>query len=540
MNTRCYSFRQIPQTTRLFNDFLYDFPKVSQFYSRSPHFRDWMASEAEAASTRYDSTRRDRVATALEAQNRAWGASEKTLENLRRFRAGADAAVSGQQVGLFGGPLYSLFKALTAVRMAEEATAAGIECVPVFWLATEDHDLAEVNHATLLGTNGAPQRLTAATTGKTGAPMSEMLLGAEITAVVESMAGLVGDQDVVAAVRDAYRPGETLASAFAKLYTRLFAPWGLILLDPADAALHEIARPVFRTAVEKAAEIGSGLLDRGQQLVKAGYHEQVKVTATSTLLFAIRNGVRIPVHQLSRNGATVFEIGKEKISPDEMLKLVEADSANLNANVLLRPVMQDYLLPTIAYAGGPAEIAYFAQIGVVQQAILNRVTPIIPRFSATLVEAKSASLLDRHHLALEDLFQGEENLRNVFAARSLPQALTAAFASAERAIGAALAQVRDGLSKLDPTLVEAEQRAESKIRYQIHRLQQRATREEARRNEVISRHAAALSNVLYPKKSLQERGLGGISFLGRNGLDLLPRVLENIHTDCVDHQALYL
>ena len=147
VKSQCLPFSQIPHTTRLFADFLYDFPKVQQFYPRPPYIHEWLKDETSAL--RYDSGRRERVAAILERQNKTWNASLKTQESIARLRAGAYAIVTGQQVGLFGGPLFSIFKALSAIKVAEEATASGVDCVPIFWLATEDHDLAEVNHTSI-------------------------------------------------------------------------------------------------------------------------------------------------------------------------------------------------------------------------------------------------------------------------------------------------------------------------------------------------------------------------------------------------------
>src|SRR5437660_6854307 len=157
MKSQCLPFTQIPHTTRLFLDYLSYTPSVRSFYPRSPICSEWVKDESKRVV--YDAARRGKVGEILERQNRAWGASSKTLANIERFRRGALAAVTGQQVGLFGGPLFSIFKALTAVKLADEATAAGVDCVPVFWLATEDHDLAEVNNAGLLNGEGSLERL---------------------------------------------------------------------------------------------------------------------------------------------------------------------------------------------------------------------------------------------------------------------------------------------------------------------------------------------------------------------------------------------
>ena len=191
----------------------------------------------ETATVSYDPARRARVADILERQNRAWDASPKTLENIDRLRAGASALVTGQQVGLFGGPLFSVFKALSTVKLAAEATRAGSDCIPIFWLATSDHDLDEINHVSLLGPDGSLQKFSATTRGLPDAPVGTVTFGPEIEPVVEAAAGMLGDSEVTKFLREAYRPGENFGSAFARLFSRLFAQWGVIVLDASDPEL---------------------------------------------------------------------------------------------------------------------------------------------------------------------------------------------------------------------------------------------------------------------------------------------------------------
>jgi bacillithiol biosynthesis cysteine-adding enzyme BshC len=540
VKAQCLPFRQIPHTTHLFADFLSDFPRVQQFYPRSPHFSEWLKDET--SRVRYDSGRRERISAILEGQNKGWGAAPATFENITRLRAGAAAVVTGQQVGLFGGPLFSIFKALTAIKLADQATRAGVDSVPIFWLATEDHDLAEVNQVSIPGADFSLKNLAAPTQGLADAPVGTVTFGPEIEPVVASATELLGDSEAASLVRECYRPGQTMGSAFACFFARLFADWGVILLDASDPELHQVAEPIYRAAVERAAELDDVLLARGKTLEEAGYHQQVKVTPSSTLLFTLQDGVRVPVHRSSNgsSGTTDFIVGEEKISRAGILSRISAAPQEFSANVLLRPVVQDYLLPTLAYTGGAAEVAYFAQAAVVYQALLNRVTPIIPRLSATLLEPKLQSLLERYSLGLPDLFNGPEGLRERLAAHTLPQDLQSAFDHASATLEESLAAIRDALERLDKTLVEAASNAGSKMRHQLDQLHARAARAELRHSEVLSRHAELLSNALYPNKTLQEREIGGIYFVSRHGRQLLHDLYDAIHTDCLDHQIISL
>jgi len=537
VKAQCIPFTQIPHTSKLFADFLYDFPKVSGFYPRPPHYGAWLTEQSK--TIHFDGERRRRVAAALARQNRGWGASEKTLANLAKFEAGALAVVTGQQVGLFGGPLFTVFKVLSAVRLAEEATAQGIPTVPVFWLATADHDLAEINHTFLAGANGEPERFGTTTEGNAGAPVGGIQFGEEIVALSERAVELLGHGEAAEWLRAAYRPGETFGGAFAKFYARVFASLGIIILDPDDSELQVLAGSVYAAAIENAGGLNEALLERGRELVRAGYHEQVKVTPSSTTLFKIRHGARTAVHRNRSNGDS-FEIGGEKVSGEALFGQIASNPEIFSPNALLRPVVQDSLLPTLAYVGGPAEVAYFAQSAVLYQKLLGRVTPILPRFSATIVDAKQTNLLERYGLSLTDVYDGPEAVLRRIAGVALPPQLQNEFDAAERDLKGLLTSLRATVTGLDPTLTDAADRASRKIQYQLARLRQRAANAELRRNEVLSRHAAVLSNALYPDKVPQERQFSAAQFLARYGVELLDNVLENVRPDCVDHQLLFL
>ncbi len=536
MKAQCLPFGQIPHTSRLFADFLSWSPKVQPFYSRPPAFSEWFKDETARIS--YDPARRERVATILERQNKAWGASDATLKNVQRLRAGACAAVTGQQVGLFGGPLFSLFKALSAVKLAEQATAAGIDCVPVFWLATQDHDLEEVNQVSIPGAEAQLKKFSAVTVGPAGAPVANVILGPEIEGTIAQLAELLGDSDGIALLRDSFRPGDSFGNAFAKLFSKLLGDWGVILLDASDPEVGAVAAPMYSAAIERAAELNAKLLSRNQELEAKGYASQVKVTPTSTVLFVIENGVRTPL-QREASGDD-FMLGHTKMKKSELLSRLKSAPVDFSANVLLRPVVQDYLLPTLAYTGGAAETAYFAQVSVMYQALANRVTPIVPRFSATIIETKIKALLEKYGLQFSDILRGPDWVREHLASQSLPQDLTAAFDAAVASSTKSLAEIQDLLGRLDKTLIEAASNASSKISHQLESLRARAARAELRHSEIIARHADILNRVLYPEKALQERQVGAIYFIAKYGIQFLRDLHDTIHIDCPDHQVVTL
>jgi bacillithiol synthase len=539
VKAHCLPFTQIPHTTRLFSDFLaYSLP-VRPFYRRSPRFGEWLTEEAELIS--YDSDRRCRVAAILERQNKLWNASPKALVNLERLRKGAAAVVTGQQVGLFGGPMFAVYKALTAVKLAEEATAAGIDAVPLFWLATYDHDLAEVNHVSVPGQDGHLEVLKTSSHDVAGAPVGSVRFGDEILPIVDRACALLGESDITGFLRESYRPGQSLGTAFARFYARIFADWGVILLDASDGELAQVAEPIYRAAIERAGELNRALVDRGKALETAGYHQQVKVTESSVLLFTTRQGTRTPISRRTQGNSVEFMVDSpslEKLSQAELLASISEHPESFSPNVLLRPVVEDYLLPTLAYTGGAAETAYFGQAAAVYETLVGRVTPIVPRFSATIVEPKMQRLLERHQISVPDTFEGPDALRREISARSLPEDLQAAFESAKRSFDSNFSLVTEKLEKLDRTLVDAAETARSKMQHQLEKLYAQAARAEAQKGELVSRHASVLSDALYPDKGLQERAIGGAYYLARYGKDLLGDLHGAIHSDCHDHQII--
>lgn len=531
MRTDCLPSSSVPHLSKLYLDILSGSSPADSFYAARP-----AGSKANGGAAGYSAQTRSAVADVLDRQNRGWKADHDTLTNISRLRNGASAVVTGQQVTLFGGQMFAVLKALTAIHEADKATRTGIDCVPIFWLASEDHDLAEVSSVTMLAEGGNLRKFTAASNATEGAPVGGVKFGDDMQGLVEEAARLCSDADVAAMLRESYLPGSDFVTAFARLFTRLFSGYGLILLDPADAELHRIAKPLLVSAAEHAGDLNRALLERGKALETAGYHAQVKVTPSSTLLFALENGSRLPVHRANGH----FTIGKKKVEAGQLVERVSAHPEEFSANALLRPVMQDQLLPTLTYVGGPAEVAYFAQSDVVYRRLLGRTTPILPRMSATVVETKVGRLLDKYGLRLEDTFCSTEELQRKIAAKCLPSELILEFSAAEKDTQAQLKHLAEQLKKLDPTLEDAAKRAASKILYQISRLKTRAGNAEARRSSDVARHASQISNSCFPHKDLQERGVAGISLLGRNGLGLLKQLLEAAGNDCHGHHIIYL
>src|SRR5947209_8861425 len=280
-----------PHVPKLFLQFVQDFPRVANFFAHPPTLP---AALRYAHKVKFPSERRRNLAETLREQNTAFGSGHETQKNLDRLEEGAVAVVSGQQVGLFSGPAYSVYKALTAVQIAEEVTRGGIPAVPIFWMATEDHDLDEIRHATWFE-QGKLIRFELPLIAETGRPVGRIPLGAQIEPLLQEAAEWLANQgsDLLAQyLMESYRPEETYGSAFGKLFARLFAQQGLILMDPLDTGLHKVAAPLYQHALAERDALNDKLLQRGRDLDRAGFDAQVKVTSRSTLLFHLADGVR--------------------------------------------------------------------------------------------------------------------------------------------------------------------------------------------------------------------------------------------------------
>jgi bacillithiol biosynthesis cysteine-adding enzyme BshC len=514
MDCRVLSFRELPHQPKLFVDFVDHFDAVQRFYAHPPTMD---AVRHVARNLAYPKERRHSVADVLRSQNERFGAGAATLGHLERLKRGAIAIVSGQQVGLFSGPAYTFYKALTAIQIAEELTQEGIDAVPIFWMATEDHDLDEVR-ATNWFVDGQLHRFELPVPANVGEPVGKIPLGEAVLELVRQGVTLLekaGDPAMARDLAECYAPEETFGSAFAKLLTRLFAKQGLILVDPLDQRLHGIAAPVFRKVVEGRAEVIEGLLQREKDLDHGGYEAQVKVTAKNTLLFYLDGAGREAV--TATNGT--FKTPTATWSTEEVTRLVEAEPHRFSPNALLRPVVQDYLFPTAAYIGGPAEISYFAQSEVVYRHVLGRMPVLLPRAGFTLVDPKASKLLQKYDLPVEEVWRGSQVVRKRMEAHSVPPGLAESLERTQQETERLMQDLGNEIEKLDATLKGAVENAKTKISFQVENLRQKAGRALDERNNIIGEHERYLDSLLYPNKALQSRELCLLPLLARWGPD---------------------
>ena len=536
-------FSDLPRTSRLFNDFLYDFDRVASFFEKNWHDGPSLVEHARLVATQ--PYKREVVADVLEEQNRKAGAGEETLANIARLRqSDAVAIVTGQQAGLFTGPLYTVLKALTAIKLAAHLREQGVNAVPIFWIASEDHDFEEVNHCRLVNREG--QLITIRYTAcqpKEGKPVGHVTLCEEINENIAQMIAALPESEFMPRLaddlREAYQPGENFADAFGKLMMKFFSKFGLVLINPLDDRLKHVAAEIYQRALTHTPEMAAALVERSRALETAGYHAQVHVSAESVPLFMMDEGRRTAM--VRRDDGFFYLKGSEKrFTAEELLDTVHRCPSCFSPNVTMRPIVQDVLLPTVAYIGGPAETAYFAQLRPTY-ALLGRVAPIVrPRGGMTLIEKRHAKTLSKHGLQFTDLFAGLHEVMVKVVERGLDADTAAAFEETEKLFNEQLEKLRAALAKVDPTLAEALKGGREKILYQLSNLRTRFVHNRAKRDETTHQQIERAFAALYPDKNFQEREITPAYFLARYGYELFDRIYEAIPLNPDSHQLLYL
>ncbi len=538
-------FERIPHQSRLFLDYLRDPLALRRFYPSAVRFHHELAARAPEVLSKYEIDRAA-LCDALEALNLNWGAGDETRANLTRLREqDCLAVVSGQQAGLFTGPLYTIYKALSAVKLAGCLAQRGTPAVPVFWIATEDHDFEEVAAAEFISRDCRLASVSVSTSLHDEAmPVGRIVLDKTIEETIRQtldlLPGTEFTPEVEGLLRDAWHPGRGYGEAFARMMTALMGRYGLVLLDPLDSRLKRLAAPLYAEAVRRAPEMAAAIERRSRELEAAGYHAQVVASADSFPLFLhTADGAR---HALTRTtgGRYGVKATGEEYTIEDLTGRAAREPKCFSPNVTLRAVVQDYLLPTVAYFGGAAEIAYFAQTAEVYRVLERPATPILPRASMTVVERHTGRMLERYGLSLSDFFEGLDSVLARVVEEHLGVKTAQAFDRTEATINRELDDLREQLRRVDPTLADALEKGRSKINYQLNGLRTRYYRAQMARDRAVHRQLERAFAALYPHKDLQERHINITSLLTRHGRYVIDWIYDAINLGSSDHQIVYL
>jgi bacillithiol synthase len=541
------SFDQIPQPSKLFLDYLRDPTALRRFYPQAVKHHYDLPARRDHVLANYQ-TDRAKLCAALERMNRNWGASEKTLQHIGRLsETDCIAVVTGQQAGLFTGPLYTIYKALSTIKLAECLTQRGVKAVPVFWIASEDHDFEEVAAAEFINRDCILSSVSVGSeVHRDGLPVGRVKLNEAIGDLIDDLLRSLPQteftDDLRSLLSDTYAPQQNFSDSFARMLARLTATRGLILLDPLDVDLKRMAAPLYAEAARRAGDIADAIVSRSRELETAGYHAQVTPSENSFPLFLHDEAGARQALSRKNGGCYQTKAAKENdgYTAEELTDWAQREPERFSPNVTLRAVVQDYLLPTIAYYGGAAEIAYFAQTSEVYRILDRPVTPILPRASLTFVEKHTWRSLDRYSVKLQDFFAGPDHVMARVVTMYLGKETAAAFEHTTETFNKELDDLQDQLRQADPTLADALNKGRRKINYQIEGLRTRFNRSQVARDDAVQRQLEHAFALLYPEKALQERHINITSFIARHGLYFVDWIFDAIELESKDHSVVYL
>ena len=541
-------YTQLPPSvggySSLFFDFLANADGARPFYRLN--FRENSSFESVLREQQEQARDRAALTTVLRDQNQVYGASKKTLEHIAALENPATfAVVTGQQVGIFGGPLYTMLKTLTTIRLAQRLKEKYplFSFVPVFWLEGEDHDFAEMHHAQVLDSAGSVARIEYLPGGvlpdRNPGPVGEFRFDAAIETTLATLQTSLQETEFTSALmeslRGCYAAGTSFNEAFARWLNKLFPEDGVVFISANNPVLKKILSPLFLREVTEYPASSQIVIGQSAELEKT-YHAQVKPKSVNLFLF--HKGGRYPIepreHDFSLRGTRHF------LEPDELARIATETPEELSPNVVLRPLAQDTLLPTIAYVAGPSEIAYHAQLSPLYAHFGIPQPLLFPRASVTIVEERVQRVLEKYGLRLEDLFGDPSILTNRVMEQISEVKLDDLFQRTTKGIHGLLTELRFGLKELDPTLLGALENATSKIDINLGVMKEKSIAAQKRRNETAVRQIERAVGSVLPGGVLQERQLSVVYFLNKYGPDFMKWLSGEVDITGFKHQVLSL
>jgi bacillithiol synthase len=520
--------RRFPWIRPLAGDYAYDFRKVESLYAGDPTapaaWRDTIAR------TQRHPRRHQEIAAVLAAQQARRNAPPEARAAAAKLADRRTVAiVTGQQAGAFGGPMYTLLKAITAIQLARRtAREHATEAVAIFWIDAEDHDWDEIASCTVLDANHQPRTITLPRPDRAGEmPVAALKLDARIEQSILELASALPPteftESVIDSLRQTYREGAGMAEAFACWLESLLGPYGLIVFESSDPAAKPLATDVFTRELHSPGIAASLAGTAGE-----------KLTALDSLSLFYLDSARLPI----RRHGDGFQIGTTTHSADSLEAEARRNPGRFSPNVLLRPIVQDTLFPTICYVAGPSELAYLGQLGGVYREFGVPMPLMYPRASATLIDSAAARFLSRQELPLEALRPQDESALNRLLESQLPESVEHALREADDAVQRTLTHVADVMPALDPTLAGAAKTTMGKMQHDLQALRAKVIHAAKRKNETLRRQFSRARSQVFPNGAPQERTLAVAYFLDKYGPVLIDRLLEDLPLDLGQHWVM--
>lgn len=530
-------FNDIPKTTQLFQDYLYNFERVQEFYRFAPF--EEIEFTIQFDRLKKQEYHRDKIAGILIEQNKKYGASETTLRAIERFRDPNTFVVfTGQQIGLFGGPLYTIYKALTAVNLSLHLTLhTPYHVLPFFWVEGEDHDFDEIKDAYIIDKDNQLLQLQYNPDEPfRGQPVGDMIIDDTINGVIDMFASHTHDtefkEEIISSLCECYRPGRSLADAFASWMTFLTTKHGLIMVDTSDPRLKEMALPVYLKSLDlHRDEINRELTRVNERLLKKGYHNQVS-HRMDVLDFFYHDPRRLPF--IRENDRYHLKDSDLSFSRDQLREFIINNVKDFSPNVMLRPQVQDYLFPTAAYVAGPSETAYFAQFKGIYDIFQTPMPVIYPRRSVTVLEKRIQSLMKKYDITFSDVLTDKRDLEMKVARKSYPQSLTDCMEDTRSTIMKKLGELEREASSFNPNLQPIIKKLEGRVEREFASTETRIVHEIEKKDHIMKGQIDRVYLNLFPDQHLQERRLNILNFLYKYG----HKIIDAFRCiSCLEHEA---
>ena len=526
----------MPWAAPLVVDYCHEYDRLAAFYAGAPTDQShWHDAITQRRTTHIEPPP---VADVVRAQLRARGAPHAALAGAEHLgEPGTVAILTGQQAGLFGGPLYTLLKALTAVALARKVAADhNVKTVPVFWVDAEDHDLDEIRTCSVLDGELTPHTISI-DLPQLKLPAAAVTLPASVRGIVNELGRVLPEtefsSDLLAGLAAAYSEGVGIADAFCRWMDSVLGGQGLVVFDASDAAAKPLAEPIFARELQSRGETSRLAARAGDALTARGYHAQVTPAADAVALFHV-DGAR----EVIRLHGDAFAVGDATLPPALLLRQVHDHPHTFSPNVLLRPIVQDALFRTVAYVAGPNELAYLGQL---RQAYAQFDVPMplmYPRLSATLVDRPTVKFLSRHDVPFEALQAQDDGVLNRLLTAQLPEALEQAVTHAEREIAGRLGTIEAEVPVVDPTLVGAVQSTRGRLERDLRSLRGKIVQAAKRRDDTLQRQFRRARAQAFPMGEPQERAVAGIYFLNQYGPEMVDRLLDRLPLGVGHHWLL--
>jgi bacillithiol synthase len=535
-------FTELPEQSRLYTDYVSDFEKVRKYYSVSFSDDNELRSHFEKVAANIN-PRRSELVELLRSQNSRLNNSTEHPALLELLgRENAVCVVTGQQVGLFCGPLYTLFKTISAIKLAGELKERfpEFEFVPVFWLEGDDHDLEESNHIHLLNASSEVVRVEAIfTNGETDnlKPLSEIRFDASVEQVFQQIDALLPVTEFKAALMQmltsSYKEGETYTTAFAATLTRVLGKNTILFLDPFDTAAKRMLKPIFEKEFQSFPRTSEEVIRQSAEL-EEDYHVQVKPRVLN--LFYLDEGNRRGLEPIG-NGFSLRGT-KRKLMPEQVRTILESRPESFSPNVVLRPICQDYILPTAAYVAGPGEIAYFAQLKGVYRHFNVEMPPLFPRASATIMEKRIAKVMEKYQLTLSDAFGDFESVMKKALAAASPENIPGEFEKITARVREVIAGLDTLIERVDPTLKGTLDSTASRMLHHLQHLEEKTTAAYRRKNEQVLLQTKKFQQSLFPNREMQERVLNFTYFYNKYGEEFVEMLFRELPGYARSHKVV--